>query len=280
MVETALQTSRDAAKAAKSAYDTAVSSRATAQHNVNSLLERKHAWTDADVSTFTTLIRSDHASNHAVSSTSQSLDAAELAVDRAFSDLTQAILRRYHEEQVWSDKIRSFSTWASIAGFALNFVVFVGAIAFVEPWKRRRLAEGIEARMGRMMESVEGRIDALAASVGASEGASVSEGPSLRGVGTEGASDSNSSLEGANVQLEFDGKQLELDGTSAADWRKGDLVGSASPRDPWIQTPIPILLEHLPALATPSHERDLAAAATTGAVVGVGLLSIIQSLRR
>jgi len=139
-----------------------VSVRAKAARKVNALLERKHSWTDADVLTFTSLVRSDHTSNHAVNLTSAQLKDAELAVDKAFTDLTQAILERYHEEQVWSDKIRNVSTWAGALGLLINFVVFVGAIAVVEPWKRRRLVERLEERMTGMMEKVDSGVGLLA----------------------------------------------------------------------------------------------------------------------
>ncbi|KAI9636091.1 mitochondrial distribution and morphology family 33, partial [Dioszegia hungarica] len=152
MIEQQLTSARDAAKALKHAYDQAVTTRASAQRSVNSLLERKDRWSDSDVADFTSLIRSDHASNAAVAQTSAQLNAAEADVDRLFSELTKTILTRYHEEQIWSDKIRSFSSWANLVGLAVNLVVFVGAIAFVEPWKRRKLAEGLEGRMAGMME--------------------------------------------------------------------------------------------------------------------------------
>jgi sensitive to high expression protein 9 len=73
----------------------------------------------------------------------------------------QAILQRYHEEQVWSDKIRNVSTYAGLAGLLVNLVVFVGAIAFVEPWKRKRLVERLEERIEEMMGRVEGSIGHL-----------------------------------------------------------------------------------------------------------------------
>lgn len=59
----------------------------------------------------------------------------------------RAILNRYHEEQVWSDKIRSASTYGSLLALGINVVVFVVAIVLVEPYKRRRLAETFEKRI-------------------------------------------------------------------------------------------------------------------------------------
>ena len=154
--------SRSDARAAKTAYDTAVQARSNAQHEVNILLERKHSWTDTDVSAFTSLVRRDHISSNSVTTTSAALRDAETTVDTAFSDLTKSILQRYHEEQVWSDKIRNVSTWVNLAGLVINLVVFVGALAIVEPWKRRRLVERVEERMGEMMARVEGEVKEVA----------------------------------------------------------------------------------------------------------------------
>jgi len=161
MIETRLKWLREDAKIAKEGYERAVTTRATTQSDVNSLLERKHAWSDEDVSRFTKLVRSDHSSNQAVTTTAIALKETELATDKAFSDLMQAILQRYHEEQVWSDKIRNVSTYAGLAGLLVNLVVFVGAIAFVEPWKRKRLVERLEDRIEQMMGRVEGSITGL-----------------------------------------------------------------------------------------------------------------------
>jgi len=62
----------------------------------------------------------------------------------------QTILARYHEEQVWSDKIRSASTYGSLAALGLNMVIFILAIIVVEPWKRRRLAQTFERKIEEM----------------------------------------------------------------------------------------------------------------------------------
>jgi hypothetical protein len=71
---------------------------------------------------------------------------------RYHSGFADAVKRRYHEEQVWSDKIRSASTYGSLAVLALNLVVFVLAIFIVEPWKRRRLAQTFEKRIEELSD--------------------------------------------------------------------------------------------------------------------------------
>ena len=110
--------------------------------------------------------------------TKAALDKAEEDVDRGFSELSaslsaadrtptdatrrlRGILARYHEEQIWSDKvhvmhatllasyrkqIRSLSTYGTLAITGINVLVFLLALVVVEPWRRRKLVDKIEAR--------------------------------------------------------------------------------------------------------------------------------------
>ncbi|KAJ1303464.1 hypothetical protein OPQ81_011652 [Rhizoctonia solani] len=140
------------ARNAKEEYANAVSTRALRQRQVNDLLQRKSSWSDNDVISFTKLVREDHASAAAELQAKTNLEQAEAAVDAEFGRLMRAILDRYHEEQVWSDKIRSVSTYGSLAALIANIVVFVLAIVLVEPWKRKRLAQTFERRITEMSE--------------------------------------------------------------------------------------------------------------------------------
>jgi sensitive to high expression protein 9 len=132
---------------------------------VNDLLSRKSTWSDDDVGRFTRLVRQDHVYEQAEAAAKAAAARAEDEVERAFSTLMRAILNRYHEEQVWSDKIRSASTYGSLAVLGLNVVVFVLATMFVEPWKRRRLAGTFERKVDEMdarnTEAITGGIGAI-----------------------------------------------------------------------------------------------------------------------
>lgn len=96
---------------------------------------------------FTTLVRQDHEFEQAEVRAKQRSAAAELRQETQFNELMRAILNRYHEEQIWSDKIRSVSTYGSLGAPGLNLIVFILAIVVVEPWKRKRLGETFEQRM-------------------------------------------------------------------------------------------------------------------------------------
>lgn len=138
---------RQAAKDAKKAYEDAVLSRASCQREVNDLLQRKSSWTDNDVLRFTALVRQDHLNEQGEALAKSTLESREADVEKEFNELMRAILNRYHEEQVWSDKIRSASTYGSLLALGANIFVFILAIVLVEPYKRKRLAQTFEKRI-------------------------------------------------------------------------------------------------------------------------------------
>ena len=164
-LESRIHEAREAARAAKDAYDNAVLQRASSQREVNDLLQRKSHWTDADVSRFTTLVREDHAREQDEARAKAAAHEAEDAVEREFSALMRVILNRYHEEQAWSDKIRSASTYGSLAALGLNLAVFVLAIVLVEPWKRRRLAQTFERKVEEMSAENAARLESTAEAI-------------------------------------------------------------------------------------------------------------------
>ncbi|KAI0793169.1 mitochondrial distribution and morphology family 33, partial [Irpex lacteus] len=148
-----ISAAREAAKEAKVAYDHAVHQRAKSQREVNDLLQRKSSWTDDDVGRFTALVRQDHLFEQAENRAKKAAQHTEDEVEREFSELMRVILNRYHEEQVWSDKIRSASTYGQLTVLGLNMFVFILAIILVEPWKRKRLAQTFERKVEEMTET-------------------------------------------------------------------------------------------------------------------------------
>lgn len=167
ILEARINATRQAAREAKTAYDDAVTQRSHSQREVNDLLQRKSNWSDDDVSRFTTLVRQDHLYEQEEARAKAAVEETENAVEREFSELMRSILARYHEEQVWSDKIRSASTYGSLAVLGLNMLVFVMAIVVVEPWKRRRLAQTFEKKIEELSLENEARLDASMKEIGA-----------------------------------------------------------------------------------------------------------------
>lgn len=156
--EQRLQAAKQATRKAKAAYEAAVQTRATSQRDLTDLLQRKSTWSSEDVSRFTSLVHQDHLNTLAESSSKAASQAADESLEREFGALTQVILERYHEEQVWSDKIRSASTYGSMIVLGVNVFVFLSAIVIVEPWKRKKLAETLGRRVEELAIETRGMV--------------------------------------------------------------------------------------------------------------------------
>ncbi|KAK9483741.1 Mdm33 family-domain-containing protein [Lipomyces starkeyi] len=149
--EQLLKDTRNEVKAAKEAYADAIASRSASQREVNELLQRKHAWSPNDLERFTELYRSDHANEQAEAHSHERLTRAEHVADDAQAALSRSILARYHEEQIWSDKIRRASTWGTWVLMGVNVVLFLVVQLGLEPWKRKRLVGSFEDRVRNIL---------------------------------------------------------------------------------------------------------------------------------
>ncbi|CAI7611258.1 unnamed protein product [Penicillium glandicola] len=150
--EERLRTARANVKHAKEEYAAAINRRSTSQREVNELLQRKHAWSSTDLERFTLLYRNDHTNEVAETETSQALSAAEREAEESAAQLSKSILSRYHEEQVWSDKIRRMSTWGTWGLMGVNVLLFLVFQILVEPWRRKRLVKGFEDKVVEALE--------------------------------------------------------------------------------------------------------------------------------
>lgn len=93
---------------------------------------------------FTDLYRSEHANEQAELKTKNEYKQAEANVEEKSRKLTRVIMERYHEEQVWSDKIRAASTYGTWGLVGVNVMAFLIVQAFVEPRRRRKQVERYE----------------------------------------------------------------------------------------------------------------------------------------
>lgn len=146
-LETSLEAARTLASTAKKTYLMAVQERSASQRETNDLLSRKNSWSETDLSRYTELLRKEHALSRHESEAEKELERSEAEVQASFDQLMKAVLVRYHEEQVWSDRMRGMSTYASLVVAGLNAFLFILAILLVEPYKRKKLAETFEKRL-------------------------------------------------------------------------------------------------------------------------------------
>jgi sensitive to high expression protein 9, mitochondrial len=163
--ESLVQRTRQEVKSARDAYSAAVATRSTTQREVNDLLHRKHNWSPNDLERFTSLYRSDHANEQSEVAAQKEVADAETRYEEASTKLGRAILARYHEEQVWSDKIRQMSTWGTWGLMGLNVLLFVVFQILIEPWRRRRLVKGFEEKVEVALQERDVQLAGLRSSV-------------------------------------------------------------------------------------------------------------------
>lgn len=151
-LETRLAEAQDAVRSSRLTYKTTVADRASTQKEVTGLLARKDSWTPLDLERFTSLYRMDHSNEQAVQEAATKLAEAEREAEHAASKLSSSILSRYHEEQIWSDKIRRMSTWGTWGLMGVNVLLFLVFQFGFEPWRRKRLVHGFEEKVREALE--------------------------------------------------------------------------------------------------------------------------------
>jgi sensitive to high expression protein 9 len=124
-LESRVQAAQEAVRSSRLTYKTTVADRAATQREVTTLLARKDSWTPSDLERFTSLYRMDHSNEQAVQEAGTRLADAEREAEHAASKLSSSILSRYHEEQIWSDKIRRMSTWGTWGLMGVNVLLFL-----------------------------------------------------------------------------------------------------------------------------------------------------------
>lgn len=158
-LETDLATAQTRLRDARAHYKAVNTQRATTQREVTTLLARKDTWSPLDLERFTTLYRQDHELEAAVAEAGAQLTEAEAEEARLGQALNSGILRRYHEEQIWSDRIRRQSTWGTWGLMGVNVLLFLVLQFVAEPWKRNRLMKGIAAEEKAALEAVQRELE-------------------------------------------------------------------------------------------------------------------------
>jgi sensitive to high expression protein 9 len=151
-MEGELANCQEAVRSARIAYKTTIADRAASQREVTTLLARKDTWTPIDLERFTSLYRSDHGNEQAVQEAATKLADCERIAEQTASKLSSSILSRYHEEQIWSDKIRRMSTWGTWGLMGVNVLLFFVFQFGFEPWRRARLVKGFEEKVQEALE--------------------------------------------------------------------------------------------------------------------------------
>jgi sensitive to high expression protein 9, mitochondrial len=160
-LEVALADAHSRVRNARQAFKTSNAKRSATQREVTTLLARKETWSPTDLERFTELYRTDHVLEGEVASAQEALTEAETDEQSLSQRLNAGILKRYHEEQIWSDRIRRASTWGTWGLMGMNFLLFVILQFVAEPWKRRRLVRGVVAEEKEVLEEVRSELTAV-----------------------------------------------------------------------------------------------------------------------
>ncbi|KAJ1829659.1 sensitivity to high expression protein she9 [Coemansia sp. RSA 2599] len=160
---------RQSLDALKQQYADTVQQRINNQREINSLLQRKHLWNENDVARFTGLYKDEYQAETVEQDASRRLKEAENAVDLKYDMLVNSIRERYHEEQIWSDKIRRASTYGTWAVLFMNILALFLAQAIFEPRKRRKIIDGVDEKLSRAMLAQQEKLDSVAHSLAAGQ---------------------------------------------------------------------------------------------------------------
>lgn len=101
-------------------YMNAINSRSNSQKTLNDLLNRRANWSEADISTYTQLLRSEHTQAKSEKEAGEKYEVIERKVNEAWDDVVKKTLERYHLEQLWSDRVRAGSTYGGLIVAGLN----------------------------------------------------------------------------------------------------------------------------------------------------------------
>lgn len=164
-LEKEVKAARIAVKKAKKQYTDAIERRSALQREVNELLTNKNNWSPTDVERFTELYKSDHENHNNEIESKHDLESAEQHLDSVQLQLGTKILTRYHEEQLWSDKIRQALTWGTWMLTGVNILLFAVATFLVEPWKRRRLVKAFHREVEQQFDEYTEEIHHLSSKI-------------------------------------------------------------------------------------------------------------------
>lgn len=140
---------------AKVEHEKALELRSSSQKEVNELLERKNSWNPADLDRFTRIYMTTHDLDNSVKNSAAKLKKLEDLQETTHDALIRSIMNRYHEEQVWSDKIRQFSTWGTILIMCINLLLVFLVQFIFEPFKRWRLVNSFEGKVKELFHNSE-----------------------------------------------------------------------------------------------------------------------------
>ncbi|OLY80557.1 Sensitive to high expression protein 9, mitochondrial [Smittium mucronatum] len=131
----------------KKDFENVSEDRKKSQREINLLLQRKHIWDEADVSSFTSLHKKEYNLSRSEVELKSLVHQLEIKVETCYDNLVSSIQSRYHEEQTWSDKIRMISSYTTFAVLLVNITFLILAQLVFEPRRRQKIIDGVDERL-------------------------------------------------------------------------------------------------------------------------------------
>ena len=124
-LEDGLRAQQDAFKHVRAELDEANSTHRTVQNEISTLAAAKHSWTDVQFKQYQDLLQQERALQQKLVQLQHRSRNAEDGVDLALRDLMEGLRKRFHEEQLWTDRIRQLSMWSTIGILFANSLIFL-----------------------------------------------------------------------------------------------------------------------------------------------------------
>jgi sensitive to high expression protein 9 len=140
-------------KQVKMEYEDRSLERSNCQKDLNMMLQRKHYWNTDDVTNFTSLFQKEHSLERIVENLKVKTKDLEEKTDVAHEEMLTTIRDRYQEEQLWSDRVKSVSTYGTISLVILNIIMFMIVHGYIEPHRRLSLQSLLDNRLNELKNS-------------------------------------------------------------------------------------------------------------------------------
>lgn len=139
----------------RAAYLKVVTTRGQLHRDMNTLLQKKHAWSPADLEKFTSIYTKEHEMDLKEKTSREEMERIESELEDAHSSFMDTMRERYREEQIWSDWMRGISLAGTMGLMFVNLALGVVFYGWIEPTRRKNLAENIVTRISQLIPSYE-----------------------------------------------------------------------------------------------------------------------------
>ena len=108
-LETSLREAQDKFKRVRAELDQSQQTHRSVQDEIASLSAAKQSWTDSQFRQYQDYLEQERVMQRRLATLQQDSKNAEVQVDESLRDLMEGLRKRFHQEQLWTDRIRQMS---------------------------------------------------------------------------------------------------------------------------------------------------------------------------